>query len=398
MPWPTFGSSYQNPMQLAAGLPYPEEEAAQTQAQAYTPSLFGSMIAPQGRNAPTSLVAPDMLKRLEKHSLLAAGLGLMAASRVRGHNGIGSSLLAGLQAGQETYASGLESAEKQALLTRKTADEDKITKLRDDIAKKYPAPAGETNPQKIARLTDMAVEYAQGGDHDTAAKLVATANALRLTAGGSSSEFQYMQNNGTIYKIRKATGEVTPIAENELPQARIELRKQQLGLSEMGLFQRQGNQFTIRNKDLYERAVLLNQALLTVKDAKAGNPALYTSVIANFVQAADQKAQLRIQLLNYFKDHVDPSFSGTLQVMAERIRSGRYPIRILNALEKHMENLKELANKEWDTRRRGEIRRHPAVSEWIAPGEELFAEELGGIGDGSSTPDPAAGTNPLDAF
>lgn len=397
MPWPTFGSSYQNPMQLGAQQPYPVEPDAAA-PQAYTPSLLGSLVAQHGA-APTSLVSSDMLKRLEKHSLLAAGLGLMAASHTRGANRWGSGLLAALKTGQDTYSGGLEDAEKQALLSRKTNEEDKISSLDAAITAKYPVAEGETPPQKVQRLTNMAVDYAQGGDHKTAQNLIATANALRLSSSSSASPFQYMQNNGTIYKIEKATGTVTPVAENELPQARLELRKQSLGLQEQGLFQRQGNQFTIRNKDLYERAVLLNQALLTVQDAKNGNPALYTSVIANFVQAADQKAQLRIQLLNYFKDHVDPSFSGTLQVMAERIRSGRYPMRILNALQKHMENLKELANKEWDTRRRGEIRRHPAVAEWIAPGEELFAEEISGVGDGSSTPDAAAaGTNPIDGF
>lgn len=352
----------------------------------YSPSLFGRLFSPQSSNAPTSLVSAEMLKRLERHSLLAAGLGMMAQAHKAGQNGIGQGLLAGLNAGQQTYSSGLEDAEKQALLSRKTAEEDKISQLDSSINAKYPAPANEKPQQKVQRLTNMAVEYAQGGDHKTAQNLIATANALRLSSGSGSGQFTYMQNNGVIYQIDKATGEVHQVAENDLPKARLALGQANETDRRTSMMQRQGNKFTTSNNDLYVRAVLLNQGLLTIKDAAKGNPALYTSVIANFVQSADQKAQLRIEMLKYFKDHVDPSFTGTLQVLAERIRSGRYPPRILKAFEKHLENLKTLANQEWTDRRNGEIRRHPSVASWIANSNELYAEPQILSSDGTLAP------------
>lgn len=357
----------------------------------YQPSLFSRLFAPEGGNAPTSLVSAEMLKRLERHSILAAGLGMMAQAHRPGQNSLAQGALAGLQAGQQSYSSGLEDSEKQALLSRKTAEEDKISQLDTAINAKYPAPANEKPQDKVQRLTNMAVDYAQGGDHKTAQNLIATANALRLAAGGSAGQYTYMQNNGVIYQIDKATGHVEQVAQNDLPAARLALGQGNLDTRREAMMQRQGNKFQSSNPDLYKRAVLLNQALLTIKNAREGNPALYASVIANVVQSADQNARLQIQMLNYFKTNIDPSFTGTLQVMADRIRSGKYPPRILRALENHLNDLKTLANQEWTDRRNGEIRRHPSVAPWIAKSEELYSEPALLKEDGSLAPPTAAG-------
>lgn len=195
----------------------------------FEPGIFSKLlgIGRQGENASPSLVNPDMLRRLEKQSLLAAGLGLMSAAHTRGQNNFGAGGLAALKAGHETFGSGLESLEKQAILSRDVAEKEKLDALRERVAKKYPEPKGEKPAERIIRLTNMAVEYAQGGDHETAQKMVATANALRLAGGGKP--FSYIQNADGIFKINNATGEMEKVRPNEIQQARLEL----YGLSQL---------------------------------------------------------------------------------------------------------------------------------------------------------------------
>lgn len=149
--------------------------------------------------------------------------------------------------------------------------------------------------------------------------------------------------------------------------------------------QRLSRQFDARTKDVRDRSRIIEQTLVTLDDAAhAPDPAqrrvLYSSAIANFVQAADQKAQLRIQMLNYFKDNIDPSLKGKLTIVAQRLAKGTYPDYVYEGLIAHIKSLKALSQGEYDKHRAGEIKRHPILENYLPASDEFF------------TPNAATGT------
>lgn len=365
--------------------------------------LLEKIFAPQGANAPEGLVPADLLHQIGNRSLLAAGLGLMQASHTRGANrNWGASLGAALQAGQESYSGGLESAEQQGILNQKQSEMERIDTLRKTVAAKYPAVEGETPKQKVIRLTNMAMEYAQGGDHQTASNLVSTANALR-SAG--ASQYQYVQKNGIITQINKETGETRRLTNpDEITQARLELsqgnldaRNAELGLSGQRLMQRQGLAFYTRNRKVIDWGHALNQAITTISDAK-GNKYLTSSTIANFVQAADQNARLQIQMLNYFKTDIDPSFVGRWENWKDRALTGQYKPEVYEKLLGHLKKLRKLAGKEYDSQRNAEIRKHPKASDWILESDDALSQAEEDAADGSGAAPAGGQASKLDSF
>ena len=148
-----------------------------------------------------------------------------------------------------------------------------------------------------------------------------------------------------------------------------------LSIAEQNSNRTQYNQFYSHNKDIADRASVINQALTTLRDSK-GNPALYSSAVANFIQAADQKAQIRYQLLQYFKQNVDPSIAGKWEVLKARMLQGTLPGYTTDAMIAHLEKLKRMSAGEWDHRRAGEIKRHPGLEGYIPPSEEIFNNPL----------------------
>jgi hypothetical protein len=345
----------------------------------YTPGLLDNLLGGGRESAPSGLIPDDMLKQLHKRALLAAGLGMMQAAHTRGQNTLAAGLGAGLKAGQEAFATGIQGAENQAILDRKVSESDRIDTLRKQVAAKYPAVDGETVPQKITRLTNMAMEYAQGGDHQTAANLVSTANALRLSVN-SGNKPRYFQANGKVTRV-DPDGTITEIindgsleAKEELAKANLALRTESVGQAGQRIGQRQALNFYSRNHKIIDWGHALNQAITTITDAK-GNKYLTSSTIANFVQAADQNARLQIQMLNYFKENIDPSFTGRWDQWKQRALTGQYTPEVYEKLLQHLKNLRKLAFKEYNAQRNGEIRQKPEMENAILKDEEAMGSE-----------------------
>lgn len=145
------------------------------------------------------------------------------------------------------------------------------------------------------------------------------------------------------------------------------------------------NSFNAQTKPLRERAAVIDQAIRTIDDA-AHNPdprvrkTLYSSAVANFVQAADQKAQIRYQLLNYFKDNVDPSIAGKWSLLKSRLLDGSLPEYTMEGMLIHLQNLREMTKEHYNAQRSGMIDRHPELEESLPGVEEFFPEDGAGIG------------------
>lgn len=138
-------------------------------------------------------------------------------------------------------------------------------------------------------------------------------------------------------------------------------------------------------KDLRDRGRIIMQAQQTIGDA-AHNPnpdqqrVLYSSAIANFVQAADQKAQLRQQMLEYFKKNIDPSIGGKWEVLKTRLLDGKLPQYVANGMLAHLQNLLTMTTSEYNKHRDGEIKRHPDLQNWLPDADEFFTSDHSGNG------------------
>lgn len=159
--------------------------------------------------------------------------------------------------------------------------------------------------------------------------------------------------------------------------------------------QSQTRQFNGRTKDLQQRGAMINQAIQTISDAQ-NNPdpaqrrVLTSSAIANFVQAADQKAALRYQMLNYFKNNVDPSIGGKWEVLKTRLIQGTLPKYVTGGLLHHLGNLLQLTGSEYDKQRSAEVKRHPDLGNWLPEKDEFFSPMTvnGTSSDPSGDPGP----------
>lgn len=146
--------------------------------------------------------------------------------------------------------------------------------------------------------------------------------------------------------------------------------------------------FDTRTKDLRERGRIIMQAQQTIGDAQ-NNPdpnqrrVLYSSAIANFVQAADQKAQLRIQLLNYFKQNVDPSIGGKWNTLKDRLTQGQLPAYVSQGMLTHLQNLLQMSRSEYEKHRAGEVKRHPELEHWLPDPDEFFTADHGAVPPGA---------------
>lgn len=163
--------------------------------------------------------------------------------------------------------------------------------------------------------------------------------------------------------------------------------------------------FTAQVKPLRDRAAVIEQALLTIDDA-AHNPdpnvrrTLYTSTVANFIQAADQKAQVRYQLLNYFKNNVDPSVAGKWEVLKARMLKGALPGYTMEGMLTHLKNLRELTRSEIEAQRDGLVKRRPELDEALPTLDEFFPT-MSNDAPATATPPataPAAGGFDLNAW
>jgi hypothetical protein len=171
--------------------------------------------------------------------------------------------------------------------------------------------------------------------------------------------------------------------------ARIDAARARLELSGQAFESRQltndAKAFNTQIKPIRDRAALIEQAIMTMDAAAhSADPnerkILYSSSIANFVQAADQKAQLRWQLLNYFKNNVDPSVAGKWNLLKERLINGKLPQYTMEGMLKHLHALKDLTSREFEAQRAGKIKAKPGLDDFLPTLDEIFPS-------GAGTPD-----------
>jgi hypothetical protein len=303
---------------------------------------------------------------------------------------------------------------------------------RADIARLFPAQPNETPEQMDARLEAMYAYAVQHGDVELAKNIgdvvketVKRPNPksdrgfepkvfkdpygnLHFITPGSDIPPGYQQVNtgsaGVPQLFRKPDGsagwvlpgqdvpkgwkpEVT--ARTEFVQGNVESRFDTRQVTQGA------KDYTAQIKPLRDRAAIIDQALVTLNDAAHNpNPAvrrtLYTSAIANFIQAADQKATVRYQLLQYFKNNVDPSIGGKWEVLKSRLLSGTLPQYSLEAMLAHLGNLRTLTAGEIESQRNDLLKRRPEL-DGALPETDSFFPATPNAPQSSATPGSTTG-------
>jgi hypothetical protein len=366
----------------------------------------GLMPVPAGMEG---LLSPEETKAGRMQGLLSMGASLLSNSGPKTADkyvGFGPALGQALQAGQGAMQAPLENkmnvmqlqAAKAGLEGKQLelARAKKISDARQAIIAKYPPPTNE--PGAMAAWSEKVLpHFIEIGDSDTVGQLTDLRKSLtpkdryqQTQVGDAATTFD--PATGTFYDPSANGGKggwTTSVARGMNPDEKAnkaldrQLRQAQIAetrsATEQRSLQSQNNAFMSRNKDVVDRAAILKQALTTLRDSQ-NDPALYTSSVANFIQAADQKAQIRWQLLKYFKENVDPSVGGKWETLKARMLEGKLPGYVSTSMIRHVSKLLAMSQEEYDRRRSGEIKRHSQLEGWIPPGEELFSEGSYGPG------------------
>ena len=408
--------------QLPTNLPAPQVRVPQKQG--LLDRLGARLMPAPGGLMESGLLSDDDLKAARKQGLLGIGLSLLAnsgptdaAHAVRPFQALGQALQQGqgayqgaVQSAAGTRQAGQQYSQQQSEAAMKKAAFEKmqsVDQARKTIMAKNPVP---TDPSGMAQWLQAVIpQFIDAGDDDTVAHLTPLIDKYRpktdryqqTQVGDAATTFD--PQTGKFYDPK--SGKWVDAVERHMSPDELALRQAQLAetrsrtAANLSMSQDRANQtaynaFLTHSKDITERAPILKQALVTLRDAKGDpangippNKALYSSAVANFIQAADQKAQIRWQLLNYFKQNVDPSVAGKWEVLKARLLQGTLPGYTMDSMINHLQKLLAMTEEDYARRRSGEIKRHPELEGWLPPSTEYFDE-------GSFGPSSTSGARP----
>jgi hypothetical protein len=151
-----------------------------------------------------------------------------------------------------------------------------------------------------------------------------------------------------------------------------------------------GKQFVSANKSLTDAIQPYALAKDMLRAAKSGNPAALKSATMAFAGVADPKARLTQGVINMISQ-VDPSVQGRLDLAMDRLASGKLPPRVIDDIERIVDQVHQTHRAMYDQRRKAAIARQPQVEQAIPTTEELF--DVPGYSGGSAPSAPT--THPV---
>lgn len=404
------------------GISYGLLDPSQLPGPQLTPSAPPPMPAPQMANMPT-VPRPSLMQRIQNiltptpqgmdgilsddditnarhQALLTSGLQMLANSRGQaGVNygnapGFGQLIAQGLQTDRGAYGDALNSTMqlRQNALALKHAQA--LEMLRQTEAGK-PVPLNETPDQRIERVMNASLDYANAGDPDTAGKLASLATALRQARGGLN-RYQAVQAGDQVYTFDPANGTYTPGPARGVPAAKLQEDADNRRIREMQIEALQAEHDQTISKGLTQNFMSQNQKLADTEqtyqtaksafaEARAGNPAALTSAILAFASNADPKAQLRSGVINLVMQ-VDKSIKGRFDLAMQRLSSGTLPPYIINDMEQLVNKVHAGNAAIYERRRAAMTSMHPELDSWIPRTNDIFD-----LGDTPGATTPTAG-------
>lgn len=152
-----------------------------------------------------------------------------------------------------------------------------------------------------------------------------------------------------------------------------------------------GKQFVSSNRALTDAIQPYALAKDMLRAAKSGNPAALKSATMAFAGVADPKARLTQGVINMISQ-VDPSVQGRLDLAMDRLASGKLPPRVIDDIERIVDQVHTTHRAMYDQRRKAAIARQPQVEQAIPTTEELF--DVPGYSGGVQAPQ-APTTHPV---
>ena len=197
-------------------------------------------------------------------------------------------------------------------------------------------------------------------------------------APGEGADDQVVQTGKYVTTYRKGKGYWNPETKTWEKSLARGLSQDVLDANEKKFRERMTAKFDARTKDLRDRSRILAQTALTLHAARfepdpANRRALQSSAVANFVQGADQKAQIRIEMLRYFRENVAGGHLLTnWRILRDRLLKGTFPDEVIEGMARHIESLQKLNRVEYESIHNAELKKHPELGTWLSNADEFF--------------------------
>jgi len=310
----------------------------------------------------TGLLGEQDVKNARNQGLLDFGLSLLSQSGPSlQKTSLGQALGVAGKSGLEAYRGALDNATQQAAQKQafdinklkmqqaqtSAAQQQKALAARDAVFAKFPPPDHDQDPQALQKWTQAVIPaLVSAGDVEGADKLLGLQRAL------ADGKYQAVQTGDAVYTFDPKTGTYTRGPERHMNADELEMKR--LALAEQrsrtaaaqdehasARQDRLVKAFDTNNKDLFARAIPVNQAMMAVEQAKT-DPTVGGNAIIAFMTAVDPKAQQRYQMVNWLSSHLTPSLAATAQRFLEGKTTGLLPKELLNAMQAHLRRTRDI--------------------------------------------------------
>lgn len=379
--------------------------------------------------APSSLaglLTPDDIAAARRNSMTHLGLSLLANSEGAPGRPAPNALAAIGQAGlgaQQDYAQAVQNDVGGQETAMQMAQAKRLEALRNRLGTQYPQQPGETPEQQLQRIEQLAVEYANGGDPDTAGKLAQLAKAIRDSRQSSKPTAVQYGTGVTTYDptalggkggfwdptLNNGQGGYAPSINRGLSSDQLQenaqnrtLRGLQIQNAQDALSQRQmqsiATAFDHSVSPLATHLTSISQAEALVQQAQS-DPSAWGPAVSNFIQATDAKPQLRMQLLQYLGGQVGgPSLVQKARLMIDEHISGAFDPKIAAAMLAVLANERNVSLANYDRRRAGVLSRHKGLvglEDWLTPSSDVYQSPNGTPTGAAPTLAPPQAGNPF---
>lgn len=331
------------------------------------------------------LFSPEDLQQARQQGMLHLGLSLLGDTSGMG---LGPALKQGVAEGQAAYGGALnDRAAQDAALRQK-----QILTNRDMITKKYAPGPNDDAASMIKKMPSMYADLMRAGDMEGAKNLQGIVERM-AELQSQPEKLQTVQLGDRVVTFNPESGKYTdaegrPVTDltrhmnaDEIAeyQARLAAAREQAAASRALREQAQnsnaGIAFTRQNQKLLDTEQLYGNWLGAYDSAKSADPATrqaaYKSAIVNFSRIADPGQRSSIQMLRYL-EQVQPSLVGRLKLTADKLANGEFPPEVLEALNRHVNEIHAQHVQEYEMKRAGRIKAQPQLESFIDPVETAF--------------------------
>lgn len=423
-----------NAQPISASPPLPPPTTAQLAAQQAPLHSPGGTLWQRvlGALAPVpsayqGMLSPDAQRQAQLRAIQNIGIGLMGGLTKPGEsNAFGPSLARGLMASQQGMDQAL-GPESQALQLQGTQETEAMRHAYAQGIQNAP-PELKITPnddlQTIQRkASSLAGYYATvpGADKEVTA-MANLARSVRMQAyqmgiapadwwdqykqdhpapaAGSKDEAQWHRDaasaagqQGYIKTESQERSIADQVDRNTHFNRTAGQRDTSLGLTADRLGTTEG-QALVNRKDvapLLASVPAINMTQAVIDEAKKGNPAAYESVIGNFAQTVDQKAQLRTQMFEIMS-RLDPSVAGRFAIAWNRLETGTWRKEDLANVESILKSVKASRQAEYKKAYDPYIKANPKAMGKVPSPETLFGAPPATAGENPAV--KALGINP----